>query len=69
MAGREIALGFAEKLVADSETADIKALLEKVTFYIFPDVSPDASEQFFAALRYERAENARSTDDDRDFSS
>jgi len=68
MAGREIALGFAEKLVADSETADIKALLEKVTFYIFPDVSPDASEQFFAALRYERTENARSTDDDRDFS-
>jgi len=67
MAGREITLGFAEKLLAESETAVIKDLLESVTFYVFPDVSPDASEQFFSNIKYERAANARSTDDDRDF--
>jgi hypothetical protein len=65
--GKELATGFAATLLKESSTAEIKALLDKVTFYIFPDVSPDATEQFFADLKYERNVNTRSTDDDRDF--
>jgi hypothetical protein len=67
IAGRELALGFAENLLRNSEKPDIKKLLNTITFYVFPDISPDASEQYFAALKYERTTNSRSTDDDRDF--
>ncbi len=65
--GRELALGFASTLLKESGSPEIKELLDKVTFYVFPDVSPDASDQFFSALKYERITNTRSTDDDRDF--
>lgn len=65
--GKELASGFAESIIRESASEDIKKLLDKVTFYIFPDVSPDATEQFFSAIKYERNINARSTDDDRDF--
>jgi hypothetical protein len=65
--GKELSLGFAESLLKESALPEIKTLLEKVTFYIFPDVSPDATEQYFSNIRYERNINARSTDDDRDF--
>jgi hypothetical protein len=65
--GRELALGFAESLLRESSSPETKALLDKITFYVFPDVNPDASEQFFAGLKYERTGNARSTDYDRDF--
>jgi len=65
--GKELALGVASSLLKESSTPEIKALLDKITFYIFPDVNPDASEQFFSALKYERTVNARSTDDDKDF--
>ena len=54
-------------LLRESSSPEIKDLLDKITFYVFPDVNPDASEQFFADLKYERTGNARSTDDDRDF--
>jgi hypothetical protein len=67
IAGREIALGFAEKLLKESGNPEIKNLLNSLTFYIFPDVSPDASEQYFSNLKFERVTNARSTDDDKDF--
>lgn len=67
LAGKELAAGFAEKILKDSGTEQIKNLLSKVTFYILPDLSPDASEQFFGGLKYERIGNARSVDDDRDF--
>jgi hypothetical protein len=67
IAGRELALGFAENLLRDSNNDDIKKLLGSLTFYIFPDISPDASEQYFADLKYERTVNARPTDSDRDF--
>jgi hypothetical protein len=67
LAGREIALGFAENLLKDSETPEVKKLLGSVTFYVFPDIAPDAAEQYFAPLKYERKTNARTTDDDRDF--
>ncbi|MBG0858498.1 MAG: peptidase [Bacteroidales bacterium] len=65
--GRELALGFASSILKESESSEIKALLGKVTFYVFPDVSPDAAEQFFAGLKYERIFNSAQTDDDRDF--
>lgn len=66
--GKELALGFAEELLNDSDSTEIKELLNKITFYVFPDLSPDATDQFFDALKYERSINARPTDDDRDFS-
>ena len=57
----ELAVQFAEKLVA--EHADV---LETSTFYIFPNMSPDAYEQYHADLKYERRGNATSVDHDRD---
>jgi hypothetical protein len=65
--GKELALGFAGSLLKESSSEEIKKLLDKVTFYVFPDVSPDATEQFFSDVKYERTVNTRSTDDDRDF--
>lgn len=65
--GTELALGFAGSLLKESSTPETKNLLDKITFYVFPDVSPDATEQFFSDLRYERNVNSRTTDDDRDF--
>ena len=64
--GMELAIGFAENLLQGSNTDSIKNLLNKTTFYIFPNLSPDAMEQYFAPLQYERQGNATSTDDDRD---
>ena len=65
--GRELAAGFAGNLLKNSSSPEINALLDKITFYIFPDVSPDASGQFFAEIKYERSVNEGGTDDDRDF--
>ena len=65
--GKELASGFASSILKESSIPEIKALLDKITFYVFPDVSPDATEQFFSDVKYERSINARSTDDDRDF--
>lgn len=57
----ELALQFAEKLIAEHSDA-----LETTTFYVFPNMSPDAYEQYHAALKYERRGNANSADHDRD---
>lgn len=57
----ELALQFAEKLVTENAKA-----LEATTFYIFPNMSPDAYEQYHAALKYERRGNAVAVDHDRD---
>jgi hypothetical protein len=65
--GRELALGFIASLLGESSTDEIKSLFDKITFYVFPDVSPDATEQFFSDLRYTRTGNARPTDEDHDF--
>lgn len=64
--GVEMAIGFAEKLMASSNTDSIKTLLGKQTFYVFPNMSPDATEQYFAKVKSERSGNATKTDDDRD---
>jgi|WetSurMetagenome_2_1015567.scaffolds.fasta_scaffold00009_9 hypothetical protein len=65
--GRELALGFARSLLNESSAPEIKSLLDKVTFYVFPDVNPDATDQYFQAIRYERNVNTRPVDEDRDF--
>ena len=64
--GRELSIGFAASLLGEVTSLEMKELLNKITFYVFPDVNPDASEQFFSNLKYERTGNARATDDDRD---
>jgi hypothetical protein len=64
--GTELAIAFAEQLLKGSSTDSIKALLVKTSFYVFPNMSPDAMEQYFAPLKYGRQGNARPTDDDRD---
>lgn len=62
----ELAIGFAENLLKGSNTDSIQQLLNKTTYYIFPNLNPDAAAQYFASLQYERTGNARDTDDDRD---
>jgi hypothetical protein len=64
--GSELALQFAEKVLASSGNQNIRNLLDSVSFYVFPDMSPDAREQYFASLRYERLGNDNPTDLDRD---
>jgi hypothetical protein len=64
--GVEMAIGFVEKLLAALTTDSIKNLLNKQTFYVFPNMSPDATEQYFAKTKSERSGNANKTDDDRD---
>jgi hypothetical protein len=64
--GVEMAIGFAEKLLAGSGTDSVKRLLAKQTYYVFPNMSPDATEQYFAKVKSERSGNEQKTDDDRD---
>ena len=61
--GTELAIGFAEKLLGSDS---LKMKLERTSYYIFPDMSPDATEQYFSRVKYERNGNASATDDDRD---
>jgi hypothetical protein len=65
--GKELALGFATSLLKESSSPAIKDLLEKITFYVFPDVTPDATAQYFSDTKFERNVNARPVDEDRDF--
>ena len=62
----ELAIQFAEQLLGSSNSDSIKTLLSTTTFYVFPNLNPDASEQYFSALKYNRGSNNRQTDDDRD---
>ncbi len=64
--GMELALGFAENLLRGTNTDSIKLLLSRTTYYVFPNMMPDAMETYFSRLRYERTGNATETDDDRD---
>ncbi len=64
--GTELVIAFAENLLKGSNSDSIKAVLNKTTYYLFPNMSPDAYEQYFAKLKYERNGNATATDDDRD---
>lgn len=65
LAGTELAVELAENLL--SSTSDsIRRVLDTKTIYVLPLINPDAQEQAFAKLRFERTGNARDTDDDRD---
>lgn len=64
---RDLAAGFAETILKNSTNNEIRELLDKVTFYVFPDLNPDASDQYSANLKYERNINSTAVDDDRDF--
>jgi hypothetical protein len=66
ISGPELTVRFAEKLLESSAQDSIKYLIDSMTFYIIPNVSPDATEQYFASIKYCRDKNARATDDDRD---
>lgn len=57
----ELALQVAGKLVKDHSD-----LLETTTFYVFPNMSPDAYAQYHNNLKYERRGNAVKVDHDRD---
>ncbi|WP_347175100.1 M14 family metallopeptidase [Polaribacter uvawellassae] len=59
--GPEMAIQIAENILKNH--ADV---LEKTTFYIFPNMSPNATENYFSSLKHYKNGNARSTDDDRD---
>lgn len=61
LASTEIVMQMAEKLAAQDPQ-----VLNEVSFYFIPNVSPDASSQYFAPLKYERLRNALPYDDDRD---
>nr|MBI1231173.1 peptidase [Cytophagales bacterium] len=59
--GVTLTLKFAENLLTSN-----KETLASQTFYIFPNMSPDAYQQYFAPLKYERMGNATEVDHDRD---
>ncbi len=59
--GVELALQFAERLTSQHSDA-----LDQTTFYVFPNMSPEAYAQYHAKLKYERRGNASSQDHDRD---
>lgn len=59
--GPEMAVNIAENIL--KEHADV---LEKTTFYIFPNMSPNATENYFSSLKHYNNGNAKNTDDDRD---
>ena len=59
--GVEMALRFAEDVV--NNRADV---LNQTTFYVFPNMSPDAYKAYFNSVKWERNGNAKATDDDRD---
>lgn len=56
----ELALQFAERIAADEEA------LENTSYYVFPNMSPEAYAQYHNDLKYERRGNAANLDHDRD---
>ncbi len=59
--GPEMAVNIAEDILKNH--ADV---LENTAFYIFPNMSPNATENYFSSLKHYKNGNARKTDDDRD---
>ena len=59
--GPEMAYSIAENLLKNHSD-----VLEKTTFYIFPNMSPNATENYFSSLKHYKNGNAKNTDDDRD---
>ncbi|MEQ6123091.1 M14 family metallopeptidase [Pseudotenacibaculum sp. MALMAid0570] len=59
--GPEMAVSIAENIVKNHAN-----VLETTTFYIFPNMSPNATENYFSSLQHYKNGNAKNTDDDRD---
>lgn len=59
--GPEMAFNIAENILKN-----YPEILEETTFYIFPNMSPNATENYFSSLKYYQSGNAKNTDDDRD---
>lgn len=57
----ELALQVANRLLKDHSEQ-----LETTTFYVFPNMSPDAYSQYFSNIKYERRGNTVKIDQDRD---
>lgn len=66
LAGTEIAIQIAEKLLANAAKDSVAKLLENKAVYIIPSANPDAQEQWTAKPRFARSENALDYDNDRD---
>jgi hypothetical protein len=66
LAGTELAIQTAEKMLGAANADSISKLLDAKTFYFLPSMNPDAQEQFSAKLKYERTGNDTKVDDDRD---
>ena len=61
--GIEMALKLAESLAEQVGTGELPV---QQVFHVFPNLNPDASEQYFSPVRYERSVNGKNTDLDRD---
>ncbi len=59
--GPEMAVNIAENILKNHPEA-----LENTAFYIFPNMSPNATENYFSSLKHYKNGNAKNTDDDRD---
>ncbi len=59
--GPEMAVTIAENMVQNHSD-----ILENTTFYIFPNMSPNATENYFSSVKHYKNGNARDTDNDRD---
>ncbi|NVK53456.1 MAG: peptidase [Flavobacteriaceae bacterium] len=59
--GPEMAVTIAENILKNHTD-----ILEKTTFYIFPNMSPNATENYFSKLNHYNNGNAKNTDNDRD---
>ncbi|SFN67876.1 M14 family metallopeptidase [Salegentibacter flavus] len=57
----ELALQISEKILQEHSE-----ILDQTTFYVFPNMSPDAYAQYFSDMRYERRGNSAKIDQDRD---
>src|SRR5690606_7746605 len=62
-AGTELAIRLAEKLLQTGNDSIVR-LLNECIFYIIPCLNPDAHDQYFARLKYERYGNSTLTDAD-----
>ncbi|WP_207430389.1 M14 family metallopeptidase [Sabulibacter ruber] len=67
LATTELVMQMAEQMLQAAVLQDsVRELLQSKTFYIFPNLSLDATEQYHEKLRWERVANAQPIDDDRD---
>ena len=65
--GSELAVRLAKRVVDEAESdSEVRKLLDRVTIYVIPRPTPDASEAFFRKPYQERSLNERPIDDDTD---